>query len=92
MRPELDETILLKLSNATGASVSIADATGVGTILDDDPDNDGDGISDKIEDLGPSGGDGNGDGVPDRDQANVASLPNALTGEYVTLVSSPVLA
>jgi len=52
-------------------------------------DSDGDGISNAIEDGAPNGGDGNRDGVPDSQQTNVASLPNAVDGRYVTL-GSPV--
>jgi CSLREA domain-containing protein len=49
-------------------------------------DTDGDGISDDDESLAPgAGGDGNGDGVPDLQQAHVASFPNAVTGAYITL-------
>ena len=49
-------------------------------------DDDSDGVVNSIEDAAPNGGDGNGDGVPDRLQANVASLFDAL--DYpVTLVA-----
>jgi len=37
---------------------------------------------------GGGNGDGNGDGIPDRDQADVASLPNVTDGGYVTLISN----
>ena len=37
---------------------------------------------------GAGSGDGNGDGIPDREQPDVASLPNAADGGYVTLVSN----
>jgi hypothetical protein len=40
-----------------------------------------------VEDGAPNGGDGNSDGVPDSQQDNVVSLPNAVDGRYVTLVS-----
>ncbi|WP_299249768.1 VCBS domain-containing protein, partial [uncultured Aquimarina sp.] len=47
---------------------------------------DGDGVAASIEDAGPNGGDGNGDGIPDSQQPNVASLPDATgSGEYITL-------
>lgn len=49
---------------------------------------DGDGIEPGVEDGAPNGGDGNADGIPDRLQPSVSSLPNAVTGEYVTLVAS----
>jgi uncharacterized delta-60 repeat protein len=48
-------------------------------------DSDDDGVLDPIEDGAAHGGDGNGDGIPDSQQANVASLPNAVDGLYVTL-------
>jgi protocatechuate 3,4-dioxygenase beta subunit len=46
-----------------------------------------DGVPLETEDRAPHGGDGNQDGVPDRLQHNVASLPIATTGNYVTLVT-----
>lgn len=46
-----------------------------------------DGVSDAVEDGAPNGGDGNNDGTPDSQQPNVASLPNAVTGGYLTLAS-----
>ncbi len=49
---------------------------------------DGDGVDASVENGAPNGGDGNGDGVPDRRQGGVTSLPNAVDGSYVTLVSS----
>lgn len=51
-----------------------------------DPDTDGDGIRDDVED-GAAGGDGNHDGIPDRLQVNVVSFPNAVDGAYVTLAA-----
>jgi hypothetical protein len=48
---------------------------------------DSDGVPDTTEDGAPNGGDGNGDGTPDSQQDNVASLPNAADGQYVTIVS-----
>jgi len=51
------------------------------------PDDDADGVSDPIEDGAPNGGDGNADGIRDALQPNVSSLPNAVDGQYVTLVS-----
>ncbi|MEZ4867006.1 MAG: LamG-like jellyroll fold domain-containing protein [Caldilineaceae bacterium] len=52
-------------------------------------DNDADNVPDTIEDGAPNGGDGNGDGVPDSQQANVTSLPDAsgTAGTYVTLAA-----
>lgn len=51
-------------------------------------DNDDDGVDPAVEDAAPNGGDGNGDGIPDSEQATVASLPNATTGDYLTVVIS----
>ena len=52
------------------------------------PDGDGDGVSDIVEDSGPNNGDANEDGLPDSTQANVATLTN-INGKYVTFVSDP---
>ena len=54
------------------------------------PDNDldTDGVDNSIEDAAPNGGDGNNDGTADSEQAHVASLPSAVTGEYVSLISA----
>jgi len=71
-----------------------AKAVGDGTVYGSDmtfatagPGSDGDGIPAEVEDAGPNNGDGNNDGIPDSEQANVASLPNAANGEYVTIES-----
>jgi parallel beta-helix repeat protein len=50
-------------------------------------DTDSDGICAHVEDGAPNGGDGNKDGILDSEQENVTSLPNAVDGRYVTLVS-----
>ena len=50
----------------------------------DNPFDDNDGVSDAVENAAP-GGDGNNDGIPDSEQANVASFVNPVTNEYVTL-------
>jgi hypothetical protein len=56
------------------------------------PPDDGDELPAFVEDGAPNGGDGNADGIPDRLQANVASLPNAVDGRYVTFsVDEPSL-
>ena len=61
-------------------------------MVDEDEDEVGDPLEDGVPDLndlgGSSTGDGNGDGIPDRQQADVASLPNAVDGGYLTLVSN----
>ncbi len=51
-------------------------------------DSDGDGISDLVENAGPDSGDGNSDGIPDADQANVATF-KTIYGDDVTLISEP---
>ncbi len=49
-------------------------------------DSDGDGMSDFVEAL-HAGGDANDDGIPDAEQATIASVPDAKSGEFVTIVS-----
>jgi hypothetical protein len=44
-------------------------------------------VSAAVEAGAPNGGDGNGDGIPDAQQAEVASLPNNIDGRYVTPAS-----
>jgi cyclophilin family peptidyl-prolyl cis-trans isomerase len=46
---------------------------------------DGDGVSDQVEDGAPNNGDGNNDGIPDKQQRNVASLVDAVSGGYFTV-------
>ena len=58
----------------------------IAILWDNDPDLDLDGISAATEDRAANGGDGNLDGIPDRDQSHVASLPNAVDSQVVTLV------
>lgn len=50
-------------------------------------DDDNDGVASAVEAGAPNNGDGNSDGIADSQQANVASLPNALDAAYVTLVA-----
>ena len=69
---------------APEANISPVETTVVLT-LGIPPDSDSDGVIDLIEDGAPNGGDGNNDGTPDREQANVTSLPNAVNGAYVTV-------
>ena len=52
---------------------------------------DGDGIADDVEDGAPNKGDGNDDGIPDKQQPNVASLVDVVSGEYTTVVADPDL-
>ncbi|MEK8017249.1 MAG: pilin [Candidatus Parabeggiatoa sp.] len=42
-----------------------------------------------VENSIPNNGDGNGDGIPDSEQANVTSIPNAVDGNYLTLQAEP---
>ncbi|MBZ0271881.1 hypothetical protein K8I61_07570 [bacterium] len=49
------------------------------------PPDDGDGVNGFLEDQAPNDGDGNGDGIPDKWQPHVASIPNDVTGETVTI-------
>ena len=53
-------------------------------------DDDRDGVSDEVESAAPNGGDGNADGIADNLQDNVASLPNATNGSYVTVAVAGV--
>lgn len=48
---------------------------------------DGDGVSDAIEQAAPNNGDGNLDGIADALQENVTSLPDA-NGQYVTFATT----
>lgn len=68
--------------------VDDVDTDGDGIFDKVDPDDDNDGVLDTVEVNAPGEGDANGDGIPDSLQADVASLPNALDGRYVTLVAS----
>jgi|GEM_PF-4864338 len=85
---EPDETFSVHLSSAVGAT--ILNGQGLGTILNDDSqpvgDTDNDGVGAATEDAAPNGGDGNNDGTPDREQANVTSLPSG-NGSSVTLAA-----
>ena len=51
-------------------------------------DNDVDGVTSMIEDLGPNNGDANDDGILDKYQENVTSFPNATNGKYIALETS----
>lgn len=51
------------------------------------PDTDDDGITSEVEDAAPNNGDANNDGTPDAEQANVTSLVNTETDQYVTVVT-----
>jgi DNA-binding beta-propeller fold protein YncE len=49
------------------------------------PDDDNDGISNEVENAGPNGGDANNDGIPDSEQAHVASMVSPVSGKYAVL-------
>jgi len=79
------------LSNTAtvAAPGGVTDPTpGNNSATDSDTLNDGDGVPSAVEDGAPNSGDGNNDGTPDRNQGNVASLPAARGGAYLTLVVS----
>ena len=75
-------------STRTITPTSTATPTVTPTINPLKVDSDTDGITDGVEGLAPNNGDGNNDEIPDKNQRNVASLPNAADGRYVTLVCS----
>jgi hypothetical protein len=52
-------------------------------------DDDTDGVPNVVEQAAPNNGDGNRDGQQDSIQKNVASLPNAIDGRYITMVCLP---
>jgi hypothetical protein len=52
-------------------------------------DGDGDGVCDFIENGAPNGGDGNDDGTADSQQQHVTSLPNVVSGAYMTMITDP---
>ena len=52
-----------------------------------DEDDDGDGVTNRVENDAPNGGDGDGDGVLDSLQSNATSLPDATDGSYETLLT-----
>jgi uncharacterized delta-60 repeat protein len=66
---------------------------GIARYLIGNPDGDDDGVLDVIEDdhptklPGSTSGDGNSDRIRDADQSNVASLPSAVDGAYLTVVT-----
>jgi len=49
-------------------------------------DDDGDGVSNGVEDAAPNNGDGNNDGIADSTQSTVTSLPSATGAGYLTVV------
>ena len=49
---------------------------------------DADGILNTVENAAPNGGDANGDGIADKNQGNITSLVDPVTGSYVAVESS----
>lgn len=72
----------LALENAAGLFTPTTVPMVVNFVI---PPADLDGIAPTVENAGPNGGDGNGDGIADSTQPNVASLPNVVDGQYVTV-------
>lgn len=95
-----DITVAVAISqSATSPLVSTATVTTPDNVslLDEDTDSvtiltgsylDNDGIFNAVEDGAPNSGDGNDDGTLDRQQGNVTSLSNSVTGTYAVLESS----
>ena len=77
------------LSSGTGLVTIVQDETLVCDFVIGGGPPDCDGITDAIENGAPNDGDGNGDGIPDAQQENVTSLPNALDSQYVTVEAPP---
>ena len=71
-------TIGLRVDDGTGSDNAVSTASARLSLSND-------GIAAAIENQSPNGGDGNNDGIVDGEQATVASLPNAVTGDYVTV-------
>lgn len=72
-------------NTATPTPTATPTATPTRTAMPGDDDNDE--VPSSVENGAPGGGDGNNDGTPDSAQPNVASLPNAVNGDYLTLVA-----
>lgn len=70
-------TNLVNLTNNVGTSSLI--------VTDD---NDGDGVSNSVEDNAPNDGDANNDNILDSIQKNVTSLVNPVNGQYTSVSSS----
>lgn len=81
---ELDNTVEVSVSDNANPSPSVESTL---TILSADY-LDEDGVTNVVEAAAPNGGDANDDSIPDNEQANVTSLVNPVTGEYVTLAAS----
>jgi len=71
------------VGNKRDCTVTV-DSSGLAVTATFHPDQDGDGISDVLEDAGPFHGDGNQNGLRDSIEPNVATFPSVACG-YVTL-------
>jgi hypothetical protein len=78
------DTVVVATATDSSGNIETCSFTVTVTDLDDD----GDGVTSFIENQAPNAGDGNNDSTPDRNQANVVSLPNAATGDFATFVAS----
>ncbi|MCX8072218.1 MAG: hypothetical protein N3C12_07195 [Candidatus Binatia bacterium] len=72
-----------------GNPCTVGSCDGAGTCVHTFVDTNNDGVCDAIENAGPNGGDANGDGTADSQQSEVTSLPDAVTGAYLTLLTKP---
>jgi hypothetical protein len=59
----------------------------IADLVNEGSNTDSDGVTNAVEAGAPNGGDGNSDHIPDSQQDNVTSLPNAVDQQYVTIVS-----
>ena len=85
--PQVTQATTIEVSLIVSDGEQSAPATARITVQPAPADADLDGVADSVENAAPNGGDGNKDGTLDRQQANVASLPNAVNAQYVTLAS-----
>ncbi len=81
---DIDPALASSYSGNCGCKVLMDRDRTVTPIIAMDSDNDG--VVDVFENQGPNSGDGNGDGIPDAQQANVATLPG-MHGNRVTLTA-----
>lgn len=83
---------VVEISTAASTASVDPDPTDNSATINVNVESDLDGVPDEIEadvpNLNePGTGDGNGDGIADSEQGNVASLPNAMDGSYVTVAA-----
>jgi len=84
---ESTDVCYLESGACTGRGMCSGDLDGDGTCNDSDPDDDGDGVADTVENGAPDG-DGNDDNISDSLQSDVTSLPSATGNGYLTLVTT----